>query len=120
MTDTPHAPIPTRTLINDGEEPLLWIDDLLVLPLGAGINLDNIPGGPEVVDRSRFPSRARRRPRGGRQALGSRGRGPRRAERPVRLAQRALAAGEQDRPVKLQPQVRQLLLSGAAAGSGSP
>jgi hypothetical protein len=46
MTDTPHAPMPTRTLIKDGEEPLLWIDSLLVLPLGARINLDNIPGGP--------------------------------------------------------------------------
>jgi hypothetical protein len=57
MTEiTPHAPMPTGTLLREEGLPLLWIDGLLPLPPGARLHLDNLPGGPEIVDRHRFPS----------------------------------------------------------------
>lgn len=53
-TGLPRFPLPTETLVREGEDyPLLWLDGLLPLPKGSRIEL----GGPEVdLDSERFPT----------------------------------------------------------------
>jgi hypothetical protein len=55
----PHFPLPTETLVReeDSDDPLLWFDGLLPLPIGSRINLDNAGDLPRVpLDRERFPN----------------------------------------------------------------
>jgi hypothetical protein len=54
----PQFSLPARTLVHerDGSD-LLSFDGLLVLPIGAQINLGNLPGLPQVLlDSDRFPN----------------------------------------------------------------
>ena len=54
--DIPHVPPPAETLLLADNQRLLWIDGFMPLPIGSRINLDNIPGHPQVLlDRERFP-----------------------------------------------------------------
>jgi hypothetical protein len=44
-------------VIEEGGQQLLWFDGLLPLPVGSSINIDNIPGGPQVaLDPELFPT----------------------------------------------------------------
>lgn len=55
----PKFPLPRETLVMTNEPPrqILRFEGLLQLPIGSRINLDNVPGHPQVpLDRKRFPS----------------------------------------------------------------
>jgi hypothetical protein len=56
-TGVPHFPLPMETLVREvGGQPLLRLEGLLPLPVGARINLDDLPDRPGVpLDRQRFP-----------------------------------------------------------------
>jgi hypothetical protein len=56
--DAPHLSLPTQTLVlrKEPQEQLLWFEGLLPLPIGSVINIDNIPGSPQVpLDQDEFP-----------------------------------------------------------------
>lgn len=56
--EVPRVPLPSGTLLmtRNPQQQLLWIDGLLPLPVGTRIQLDNIPGYPQVeLDPNRFP-----------------------------------------------------------------
>jgi hypothetical protein len=54
----PQFSMPGQTLVQERDgNNLLSFDGLLVLPIGAQINLDNLPGLPQVpLDADRFPN----------------------------------------------------------------
>ena len=59
LTDEPGPPevgMPNRTLVQErGGRYLLSFEGLLILPIGARINIDNLPGLPQVqLDAERF------------------------------------------------------------------
>ena len=57
LLDVPHVPLPVETLLIADGVQLLWIDGLMPLPIGTRINLDNIPGHPQVpLDPEQFPN----------------------------------------------------------------
>ncbi len=49
-TSVPRVSLPTETLVIEQRtgNQLLWLDGVLVLPLGARINLDNVPAHQHV------------------------------------------------------------------------
>lgn len=65
VTDTPRdsppsipsVGMPTRTLLREGSDQILWVDGLFVLPVGSRINLDNLSGHSQLpLPPERFPS----------------------------------------------------------------